>query len=131
MSLKRSSADYRSLIGILVLVTVLFSCSEDEPTFAELIVGRWQLEEISNATNLEPCYYSGWVEFKSDRSYQDYNDCTIGTTDGGWKIEGSRITIISAVSPFPLESEIVKLTKSEFVIEWDGVKRQYGKVLGF
>ena len=131
MSLKRSSADYRSLIGILVLVTVLFSCSEDEPTFAELIVGRWQLEEISNATNLEPCYYSGWVEFKSDHSYQDYNDCTIGTTDGGWKIEGSRITIISAVSPFPLESEIVKLTKSEFVIEWDGVKRQYGKVLGF
>ena len=114
-----------------MLVIVLFSCSEDEPTFAELIVGRWQLEEISNATNLEPCYYSGWVEFKSDRSYQDYNDCTIGTTDGGWKIEGSRITIISAVSPFPLESEIVKLTKSEFVIEWDGVKRQYGKVFDF
>ena len=114
-----------------MVMFLFFSCSEDEPTFSELIIGRWQLEDVSVSSGLEPCDYEGWVEFNSDRSYLDYDACTIGTTDGGWKIEGTRITIISSVYPYPFESDIVELTKSAFVIEWDGVKRQYRKVFDF
>lgn len=126
--------DLRLRLIVIALIS-LSSCSskdddnmQNDTNFAELIVGQWLPTEmtINGTTSTNPCDFAIAYRFSDNASFGegiiDGNVCVFAGNNGGYTIEGSIVTIISA--RHESEIEILSLNEDEFVFSekrlWGG-----------
>lgn len=117
-------------LSVLLLGVILcfISCSDDDKNndgFESKIVGKWQITEVTNPNDYEPCDYRGWMQIKADHTLDDYDACDGETSKSTWKLEGNELTFVSEILPIPFVVEIVSVDDSKMVVKFNS----YGKTV--
>ena len=127
----KSHTSRRNFFGLvccllLVLCVGFSACGDDDGVNDNIkssdIVGKWQLIESSD--ELEPCDFEGWIEFKSDGTFEDFDLCEYDEEDrplidvgskGIWSLEGNKLTIVFDDFPLSFVLTIVSISANELV----------------
>lgn len=106
-----------ALLFCLVTVVSFMSCSKDEEggEGSSSIVGKWQLVEVTDKEEYEPCEFEGFTQFADNGVWRYENGCTNGK--GTWKLSGETLTLTPDILPIPVSITVIAVNKSTLVIE--------------
>ncbi|MDH6343433.1 hypothetical protein M2480_002979 [Parabacteroides sp. PFB2-12] len=122
----------------LALTLSFSSCDDDKDNDVATsnIVGKWKLVEVkingkvnnpaSADAYYEPCDYNGWVRYNSDGTADEYDACTKKTyiNAGVWSINKGILTLSSREFGIPITVNIIELSSTTFIYEFDLVDKQ-------
>ena len=104
-------------VVLLVALSVGFSSCDNDDEIDNRLVGRWQLVETTDEF-AESCDFRGWLEFRSDGTYTDFDACENQTISGTWSVDGNRLRMVfyQYIIPIPITLTIVSISDSELAL---------------
>ena len=104
---------------LLALCVGFASCNKDGDGGGSSgnIVGKWQMYEVTPSSYYDACDFEGWIEFKSNGTYTDFDKCDNSTVNGTWKKEGNQLTVVAGNFPIPVAFTIISISSNEMVLE--------------
>ena len=109
----------KKIIFLMLLSVFLFSCSSDNDSAPDLIIGKWQVIKYSDPVGYERCDYSSWFHIMEGGKLEDYDDCSKKKQTGTWTQKDKVLTFKSSDFPIPFSAKIVLLTKTTLELEFE------------
>lgn len=115
------------MIFAFSLFALLNSCTKDGTIKENYLIGKWQM---TNSTDpyTEPCDFEGYLQFKDGGTYTDFDKCANQTSGGTWKLDGNILTVATNAFPISVQVKIIKLTKTELIMEVLGDTTTHKKI---
>jgi len=105
--------NFLALTMLMVVCVGFSSCSKDDEDGD--IVGKWLIESAN--VNFSPCTYDGWIEFKNDGTFTDYDACSNRNASGTWTRAENQLRTNYDYSAETMYFTIVSLSKDKLVLE--------------
>jgi hypothetical protein len=103
-----------AILSVVFSMLFLFSCKKDKDEPASL-VGKWQLQAATPNDDYEACDYLGYLEFKSNNTFEAYDECFEETFNGTYTRNGNAVTITE--DGFTANATIISLTNTTLEIQ--------------
>lgn len=109
----------KKIIALFLVSIFLISCSSDNDSASDSIIGKWQVVKYSDPSLYVPCDYLGWTNFMNNGKFEDYDDCSKSKQTGTWSEKDNLLTVTPSDIPIPFTAKIITLSKTTLVLEFD------------
>ena len=109
----------------MTLIIGISSCKNDN----DKIIGKWQINKISDTNGFRECHYQGWMEFRPDGEFVEYDKCNNATIEGKWHLDKiGKLTIVQFRTGVPrLDYDVKKLSNRKLVIQAETLIKLFGE----
>ncbi len=126
-------------LSTVFFISILFiSCSSDDDSSVESIVGKWQIEQMFKnnvSENISECKKKSTLEFKDDTTfistpYVLFNgDCIIdGISSGTWRDTGNNNLEVKVSGETESDKAVYSFSNGKLMLEYTGESTIYIRI---
>lgn len=108
-----------SISSILLLVLIFSKCGPRNPSQAQLILGKWNIDTLTIDGDREAPFVNtqGWIKFHTDNTFDSEGEPQ-GIIDGDWQIDEENGVLSISVNQNLSEKSTWDLSVEKKKMEW-------------